>query len=84
MKILITGTTGHSMPPPYAGVQNISLLYAKAYKRLGASVGVSFVYKPDNADDLGAKADYFFEYSGRPGKAKKFLFWLKYFFTNIF
>lgn len=84
LKILITGTTGESMPPPYAGVQNISLLYAKAYKKLGATVGISFVYKPRNADDLGAKAEYFFEYKSKPNKFNKVLFLLKYFLMNPF
>ena len=70
------------MPPPYAGVQNVSLLYAKAYKKFGHEVGVSFVYKPDNADDLGAGASYFFEYSGQPNTFKKITFLLKHFFTN--
>lgn len=82
LKLFITGTTGHSMPPPYAGVQNVSLLYAKAFRKLGATVGISFVYKPDNADDLGANADYFFEYLGRPNIFKRVVFLLKYFLAD--
>src|SRR3990167_7962710 len=84
LRILITGTTGHSMPPPYAGVQNISLLYAKAFRKLGATVGISFVYKPNNADDLGAKAEYFFEYDGKPNIFKRIIFLSKYFLANPF
>lgn len=82
LRILISGTTGDSMPPPYAGVQNVSLLYAKTFKKLGHCVGITFVYKPDNADDLGAKADYFFEYGGKPSKFKKALFLFKYLIKN--
>lgn len=81
-RILITGTTGDSMPPPYAGVQNVSLLYAKTWKRTENQVALTFVYKPTNADDLGAKADYFFEYKSKPNKFSKFLFLVRYFLTN--
>ncbi len=81
-RILITGSTGESMPPPYGGTQNVSLQYAKIWKKMGHEVGVSFVYKPENADDLGAKADYFFEYVGKPTKLKKIIFTLRYFFKN--
>ncbi len=70
------------MPPPYAGVQNISLLYAKVWKKTGNEVAVTFVYKPANADDLGAGANYFFEYKSKPNKFKKFLFLIRYFLTN--
>ncbi len=82
LRILISGTTGDSMPPPYAGVQNVSLLYAKTYKKLGHQVGVTFVYRPENSDDLGANADYFFEYSSKPNKIKKVLFLFKYSLKN--
>jgi len=82
MKIFITGTTGESMPPPYAGVPKLALLTAKEWKKAGHEVGVSFVYRPSNADDLGANADYFFEYSSKPTKLSKVLFLLKYFFSN--
>lgn len=82
MRILITGTTGDSMPPPYAGIQNVSLLYARTWKKMGHDVAVTFVYRPHNSDDLGANADYFFEYSSRPNKFKKLIFLLKYFLKN--
>jgi glycosyltransferase involved in cell wall biosynthesis len=82
LRILITGTTGDSMPPPYAGVQNVSLLYARQWKKMGQHVGISFVYRPDDADDMGAGADYFFEYNSKPTKYKKALFLLKYFLRN--
>ncbi len=81
---MITGTTGDSMPPPYAGVPNVSLLYGRAYKKLGHEVAITFVYKPRNADDLGANAEYFFEYKSKPDKFKKLIFLLKYFLKNPF
>jgi len=82
LKILITGTTGDSMPPPYAGVPKVALLYARAYKQAGHSVAVTFVYRPTNADDMGTKTEYFFEYNSKPNEFKKILFLLKYFFSN--
>jgi glycosyltransferase involved in cell wall biosynthesis len=82
MKILITGTTGASMPPPYGGVPKLSLLCAGVWKKLGNSVGITFVYRPQNADDLNSGAEYFFEYSSKPNKFKKLLFLVKYFFSN--
>ncbi len=82
MKILISGATGECMPPPYGGTQNVSLLYAKTWKKMGHNVGVSFVYKPENADDLGANAEYYFEYKTKPSKVSKILNTLKYFLKN--
>ena len=82
MKILISGATGESMPPPYGGTQNVSLLYAKTFKKLGHQVGVTFVYRPENSDDLKAGAGYYFEYEGKPNKFKKGLFFLKYLIKN--
>jgi glycosyltransferase involved in cell wall biosynthesis len=82
MRILISGHTGECMPPPYGGTQNVSLLYARAYKALGHQTAVSFAYRPENADDIGANADYFYEYSGKPTKLTKLAFLARYFFTN--
>jgi glycosyltransferase involved in cell wall biosynthesis len=84
MKILITGTTGDSMPPPYGGIPKVSLLYAREWKKMGHDVALTFVYRPDNADDFGANAEYFFEYSSKPNKLKKALFLIRYFFKNPF
>ena len=79
LRILVTGTTGDSMPPPYVDVQNISLLYSKAWKRLGHNIGVTFVYRPDNSDDLGAKADYFFNIVPNQTNLRSLSFWLNIF-----
>lgn len=84
MKILITGTTGESMPPPYGGVPKLSLLCAGVWKKLGHKVALTFVYRPQNADELGAGAEYFFEYASKPNKLKKLLFLVEYFLINPF
>ncbi len=84
MRILITGTTANSMPPPYAGVPKLILATARLWREKGHEVAITWRYKPKGADDLGAGADYFFEYggSGQPGKLTKIGFFLKYFFAN--
>lgn len=82
MRILITGTTGDSMPPPYGGIPKVSLLYARAWREIGHTVAVTFVYKPENADDFGAQAEYFFEYTQKPNKLTKIIFLIKYFIKN--
>ncbi len=84
MKILITGTTGESMPPPYGGVPKLCLLIAGVWKKLGHEVAITFVYRPDDADELSAGAKYFFEYESKPDKIKKSVYLLKYFFKNPF
>ncbi len=70
------------MPPPYGGVPKVSLLYARAWREMGHQVAVTFVYRPEHADDHGAEAEYFFEYGSKPNKFKKALFLLKYFLKN--
>lgn len=82
MKILITGTTGASMPPPYGGVPKLSLLCAGVWKKLGHLVGITFVYRPHNSDDLNSGAEYFFEYKSKPSKINKIIFLIKYFVSN--
>lgn len=82
MRILITGTTGNSMPPPYAGIPKLMLISAREWKKTGNDVGITFTYRPKNADDLNAGAQYFFEYKDRPSKFTKLLFLFKYFFAN--
>ncbi len=82
MKILIAGTTGESMPPPYGGVPKVSLRYARTWRNMGHEVGLVFVYRPENADDLGARSDYFFEYNRKPTKFLKILTAVKYFIKN--
>lgn len=84
MRILITGTTANSMPPPYAGVPKLILATARLWREAGHDVAITWRYEPKNADDLGAKATYFFEYSGhnQPGVLAKLGFFLRYAFAN--
>lgn len=70
------------MPPPYGGVPKLSLLVARVWKEQGHTVGITFVYRPEKSDDLGAGAKYFFEYASRPRKRDKALFLLRYFCKN--
>ncbi|MDO8562168.1 MAG: glycosyltransferase family 4 protein [bacterium] len=82
MRILISGSTGQSMPPPFAGTCKVSLLYARTFREMGHEVAVTWVYRPPNSDDLGANARYFFEYGSKPNKFNKALFFLLYFLRN--
>jgi glycosyltransferase involved in cell wall biosynthesis len=82
MNILITGTTGESMPPPYGGVPKLVLFYAGIWKQKGHKVAATFPHCPQPYDDLGAKAEYFFEYKSKPTKFSKILFLIKYFLSN--
>jgi glycosyltransferase involved in cell wall biosynthesis len=82
MRILITGTTGNSLPPPYAGIPKLILLSAKLWKAHGHDVALTFTYKPKEPDDLGANATYFFEYLNRPNKFTKITFLARYFLRN--
>jgi glycosyltransferase involved in cell wall biosynthesis len=86
MKILITGTTGESMPPPYGGIPKLSLLNARVWKKLGHQVAITFTYCPASYDDFGVNAEYFFEYdcNKKPDKFRKIIFLIRYFFTNPF
>lgn len=82
LRILITGTVGESVPPPYAGIPKHSLLLAKLWREAGHTVGVTFVYNNKNPDDLGAKGEYFFEYTNKPNKFTKIIFLLKFLLKN--
>lgn len=86
LRILITGTTGESLPPPYGGIPKLSLLNARVWKKLGHRVAITFTYCPQESDDFGVNAEYFFEYgcNKKPSKMRKILFLISYFFTNPF
>lgn len=82
LRILTTGTTGESMPPPYGGIPKLALLNARVWKKLGHEVAITFTSCPADKDDFGVGAEYFFEYSSKPGRFKKIFFLLRYFFTS--
>lgn len=79
MRILITGTTGNSLPPPYGGIPKLVLMSAREWKKAGHDVGITFTYFPEKGDDLGVGADYFYEYRKAPSKLNKILFLIQYF-----
>jgi glycosyltransferase involved in cell wall biosynthesis len=78
MKIFVTGVTGESLPPPYAGIPKHSLLLARAWREAGAEVVVTFTYERPDPDDLGADATYYFEYTRSPDKLAKLGFLLRF------
>ncbi len=82
MKILITGTVGESLPPPYAGIPKHSLFLAKLWREAGHEVALSFIYHHEDEDDLGASGKYYFEYPKKPSKLQKLLFLSKYLSKN--
>jgi glycosyltransferase involved in cell wall biosynthesis len=74
MNILFAGQVGESLPPLYAGVPKRALLLAKIWRDTGARVGICFTYRHNHEDDLGAQAEYFFEYNARPNALAKIRF----------
>jgi len=82
MNILNAGTTGESMPPPYGGVPKLVLFYSRIWKEKGHRVAACFPHCPEKYDDLGANAEYFFEYTKKPTKFDKVLFLLKHLVSN--
>lgn len=78
MRIFVTGVTGESLPPPYAGIPKHSLLLARAWREAGAHVALTFTYERPEPDDLGAGATYYFEYGSPPGKLMKLWFLIRY------
>jgi len=82
MKIFVTGVTGESLPPPYAGIPKHSLLLARAWREAGVEVVLTFPHERPEPDDLGAGATYYFEYGAPPTKFTKLVFLLRYALTN--
>ena len=84
MRILFTGNVGESLPPPYAGIPKRALLLARAMREAGHTVGIAFVYRHEHEDDIGAGAEYFFDYARQPTKFAKIFFIVRQFFINPF
>ena len=82
LRILFTGTTGESIPPPYGGIPKRALMLGKIWREQGHDVGYTFTYHHKKEDDLGAKGTYFFEYSRLPDKIHKIAFIVTYFLKN--
>lgn len=71
MRILITGLTSDTLPPPYAGIQKRSLLLCRYWREQGHELGMTFVHRQKKEDDLGAGAKYFFEFHSKPTRVRK-------------
>ena len=70
------------MPPPYGGIQKLILNTARRWREKGHDIGITFTYTSRKPDDIGAKAEYFYEYKRRPTKSDKILFLIRYFLSN--
>jgi len=79
LEILITGANGDSLPTPYGGIIKRCLLHAKEWKHLGANVRIHIHHKHDHEDDLGAGAQYFYDFNQPPTKSDK----LKFVLTSV-
>ena len=66
LKIIITGDNGECLPPPYGGIPKRCLLHAKIWRELGAKVYMQVHHKHANENDLGARAEYFYDYAKPP------------------
>jgi glycosyltransferase involved in cell wall biosynthesis len=84
MRVLFTGLVGESLPPPYSGIPKRALILARMWREEGHSVGVTFTYKHDHEDDLGAKASYFFEFQKKPDRMAKLGFLFAWTLRNPF
>lgn len=82
MKILITGDSGESLPPPYGGIIKRCLLHAKIWKTYGATVYIHVHHKHGREEDLGAGAQYFYDFCKKPSFARKLIFFVKNFLVN--
>ncbi len=82
VRILITGANGDCLPPPYGGIIKRCLLHARAWKEMSAEVCMHVHHKHPNEEDLGAGADYFYDYIKKPNLIYKVLFVCKTFFSH--
>lgn len=82
MRVLFTGNVGESLPPPYAGIPKRALLVARAMREAGHVVGLMFVYRHDAEDDLGAGAEYFFDYPYAPARLDKVFYMVRGFIQS--
>ena len=82
LKIIITGDNGESLPPPYGGIIKRCLMHAKEWKEKEAEVYLQIYHKHDNENDLGAGANYFYDFNTTPSFADKLIFAGKGFLTS--
>lgn len=65
--IFITGDMGSTLPPPFGGIMKRTLLHAKNWRERGANITVHVYAKKGNRDDLGASAEYIYDFPSEPG-----------------
>jgi len=82
LKVLVTGDNGESLPPPYGGIIKRCLLHAKIWKTYGASVYIHVHHQHEKEEDLGAGAQYFYDFAQKPSSIGKTLFFLKNFLAS--
>jgi glycosyltransferase involved in cell wall biosynthesis len=80
--IIITGSYGPCLPPPYGGIIKRALLHAYDWKRRGARVRMQIHHWHDREHDLGAGAEYFYDYRGAPTTGDNIAFALSAFFRS--
>ncbi len=62
------------MPPPYGGIIKRCLLHAKVWRDFGAEVFIHIYHKHKKENDLGAGAQYFYDFKKSPNLVDKFFF----------
>jgi len=82
MKIFVTGDNGPCLPTPYGGIMKRCLLHAKHWRLLGAEVCLHVHNHHDDESDLGAGAQYVFDFNQKPTIQDKIFFLLKNFVAN--
>ncbi len=82
IKIIISGDNGPSLPSPFGGIMKHCLLCARDWKAAGAEVALHVYHRHDNEDDLGASADYFYDFESEPRAIDKLSFVFKNFLSK--
>lgn len=67
----MTGDMGPGLPPPFGGIMKRALLHAKDWRYRGARVTLHVYAKKENRDDLGAGAQYIYDFDSPPGMFSK-------------
>ncbi len=75
--IFITGDMGPALPPPFGGIMKRTLLHAKDWRERGATITVQVYAGKKTYDDLGADAEYLYDFPAAPRIMAKISFILK-------
>src|SRR3990167_7314773 len=80
--IFVTGDNGYSLPPPYGGIMKRCLMHAKHWRSRGASVYLHVYHRHEPEGDLGAQANYLYDFAVQPSRLDKIFFVGKNFLSN--